>query len=49
MAKVGDAALTLPDGTRIAIEAKDSAKVGLTGKDGILEELGRAMANRDAG
>ena len=47
-AKVGDAVLTLPSGTRIVIEAKNAAGVTLTGKKGILEELDRAMANRDA-
>jgi hypothetical protein len=46
---VGDAVVTLPDATRIAVEAKNTARVTLAGKDGILEELDRAMTNRDAG
>lgn len=48
LAKVGDAVLTLPDATRVAIEAKNVADITLTGKDGILDELDRAMANRAA-
>jgi hypothetical protein len=46
--KVGDAVLALPDGSRITIEAKNANRITLTGRDGILEELDRAMANRDA-
>jgi hypothetical protein len=45
---VGDFVVTLPSGRRIAIEAKNTARIGLTGKDGILEELDRAVANRSA-
>ena len=46
--KVGDVLVTLPTGSRIAIEAKNQAAIGLSGKDGILKELDRAMDNRDA-
>ena len=45
---VGDFVVTLPDGFRIAIEVKNQATIGLSGKDGILNELDRAMANRGA-
>lgn len=45
---VGDVVVTLDDGFRIVIEAKNSNKIGLAGSTGILEELDRAMANRDA-
>jgi hypothetical protein len=45
---VGDFVVTLPSGRRIVIEAKNTARITLTGKDGILEELERAMANRSA-
>jgi hypothetical protein len=45
---VGDFVVTLPSGRRIVIEAKNTARITLTGKDGILEELDRAMANRSA-
>ena len=47
-AKVGDAVVTLADGTRIAVEAKNATRITLTGKEGILEELDRAMVNREA-
>ncbi len=47
-AKVGDFVVTLADGTRIAIEAKNTARVGLTGNTGILTELDSAMDNRSA-
>jgi hypothetical protein len=47
--KVGDFVVALPDGTRVAIEVKNTARIGLTGTTGILEELDQAMANRDAG
>ena len=47
-ALVGDLAVTLPDGGRVAIEAKHTARITLTGTDGILAELDRAMTNRDA-
>ena len=45
---VGDFVVTLPSDRRIVIEAKNTARINLTGKDGILEELDRAMANRSA-
>lgn len=45
---VGDVVVTLPDGARVVVEAKNSAKIGLTGSTGILDELDRAMANRNA-
>ena len=38
----------LSDGDRIAVEAKNQAQLNLTGRDGILAELDRAMANREA-
>jgi hypothetical protein len=47
-AKVGDAVVTLPDGTRVCVEAKNVTRITLSGKDGILDELDRAMANRKA-
>lgn len=47
-ATVGDFVVTFPDGFRVAIEAKNQASVGLAGRDGILGELDRAMANRGA-
>jgi hypothetical protein len=48
-ATVGDFVVGLPDGFRVAIEAKNQAAIGLGGKEGILAELDRAMANRGAG
>ncbi len=45
---VGDAVVTLPDGTRIVVEAKHTSRITLAGKGGILDELDRAMANRNA-
>jgi hypothetical protein len=45
---VGDFVVTLPDGERIAVEVKNQATLGLGGKDGILAELDRTMANREA-
>jgi len=47
-AKVGDFLLTLPDGTRVVIEAKNTARISLTGTTGILTELDSAMDNRNA-
>ena len=47
-AMVGDAVFALPDGTRVAIEAKNAGSLALAGKDGILEELDRALTNRKA-
>lgn len=46
-AMVGDFVLHYPHGL-VAVEAKNSASITLTGKDGILAELDRAMANRQA-
>lgn len=46
--KVGDLVITLPSGRRVAIEAKNTAAIGLRGRGGILDELDRAMVNRDA-
>ena len=46
---VGDLVIEFPSGGRVVVEAKNQARVGLKGADGILEELDRAMANRDAG
>ena len=48
-AMVGDLAITLASGTRVAIEAKNTARIDLNGGGGILAELDRAMVNRDAG
>lgn len=45
---VGDFVVALPDGYRIVVEAKNQATIGLGGRDGILAELDRAMANRRA-
>lgn len=47
-AKVGDFVVEFEDDHRVVIEAKKTARVGLTGTDGILAELDRAIANRDA-
>ena len=47
-ATVGDFVVVLGDGCRIVVEAKNQAAIGLGGKDGILAELDRAMANRGA-
>jgi hypothetical protein len=46
--KVGDFVVALPDGTRLVVEAKNTARIGLTGTTGILQELDQAMTNRDA-
>ena len=48
-AMVGDLAITLASGTRVAIEVKNTARIDLNGGGGILAELDRAMVNRDAG
>jgi hypothetical protein len=48
VAVVGDFLVTLSDGTRIVIEVKNQVSIGLTGKTGILDELDRAMVNRNA-
>ncbi len=47
-ALVGDLVITFPDGARVVIEAKHTARITLTGPDGILCELDRAMTNRQA-
>jgi hypothetical protein len=47
-ATVGDFTIELPGGHRIVVEAKNQASLTLSGKNGILEELDRAMANRRA-
>lgn len=47
-ARVGDFVVTLPEGTRIAVEAKNASKITLGGSTGILSELDRAMGNRKA-
>ena len=46
--KVGDFVLTLPDGTRVAVEAKNVGRMPLNGSTGILNELDQAMDNRNA-
>jgi hypothetical protein len=48
VAVVGDYLLLLPDGRKIVIEVKHQQSIGLTGKNGILAELDRAMTNRSA-
>ena len=48
VAIVGDYLLILPDGRKIVIEVKHQRTIGLTGKNGILAELERAMINRSA-
>lgn len=45
---VGDFVITLADGARLVVEAKNTARINLTGKDGILDELDRAIVNRGA-
>jgi hypothetical protein len=47
-ALVGDIVVTLPDGGRVVVEAKHTSRITLTGIDGILAELDRAMSNREA-
>ena len=46
--KVGDFVMTFGDGTRVVVEAKNVARLSLTGKTGILTELDHAMDNRNA-
>lgn len=46
---VGDFVVEFASGGRAVIEAKNQTRVGLKGSDGILEELDRAMANRNSG
>ena len=48
LAVVGDYLLLLPDGRKIVVEVKNQQSIGLTGKNGILAELDRAMINRSA-
>lgn len=45
---VGDFVMEWPSGGRLVIEAKNSRAISLTGRDGILGQLDRAMDNRDA-
>ena len=45
---VGDLVITFPDGARAVIEVKNTSRITLTGPDGILTELDRAMVNRSA-
>jgi hypothetical protein len=45
---VGDLVLTWPDGRRVVVEAKNVRSLALSGKDGMLAQLDRAMANREA-
>ena len=47
-ALVGDLVVVLADGGRVVIEAKHTARITLTGPDGILCELDRALTNREA-
>lgn len=47
-ALVGDFVINLADGARIVVEAKNTARISLAGKDGILDELDRAIVNRSA-
>jgi phage shock protein A len=46
--KVGDFVVTLADGTRVVVEAKNVGRMSLTGTTGILSELDQAMDNRNA-
>ena len=46
-ALVGEVVVTLADGCRIVVEAKNTSRITLGG-DGILAELDRALSNRDA-
>ena len=48
LAVVGDYLLLLADGRKIVIEVKHQQTIHLTGKNGILAELDRAMINRSA-
>ena len=45
---VGDLTIALGENSRVVIEAKNARRISLAGPDGILEELDRAMANRQA-
>lgn len=44
--KVGDFVIELEDGSRIVVEAKNTESIAVGGKDGMLAQLDRAMANR---
>ncbi len=46
-AMVGDFVVQVPDLGRIVVEAKNVRALALTGKDSILTQLDRALANRD--
>ncbi len=46
--KVGDFLLHLDDGVRIVVEAKNTDRISVGGKEGMLGVLDRAMANRQA-
>jgi hypothetical protein len=45
---VGDFVVEFPEGERIVVEAKNTRSLSLTGRDGILAQLDRAIDNRDA-
>jgi hypothetical protein len=45
---VGDFVVELADGGRIVVEAKNAKSLSLTGREGILSQLDRAIDNRDA-
>ena len=45
---VGDFVMEGPDGVRIVVEAKQQNRLTVAGRDGVLEELDAAMANRRA-
>lgn len=47
-ALVGDVVVELPGGFRVVLEMKNTQRVTLGGPGGILEELDRGMANRNA-
>ncbi|MGF1664785.1 MAG: hypothetical protein ACFCVC_00775 [Acidimicrobiia bacterium] len=45
---VGDFVVEMAEGGRIVVEAKNTRSLSLTGRDGILAQLDRAIDNRDA-
>jgi hypothetical protein len=47
-AKVGDFVVDLGNGSGVVVEAKNVGRIALKGKGGMLEELDRAIANRQA-
>jgi hypothetical protein len=47
-AVIGDHVVSLPSGARIVVESKNVQALDLTGAKGVLAELDRAMANREA-